>query len=74
MRRLRLPLLILILAALGAYSAAQAPPAGAGQSGAGQSGATDSGSQSGAASEELPAFQPSEQVSADVAVAFPVDI
>ena len=65
MRRLRLPLLILILAALGAYSAAQAPPAGAGQSGAGQAGA---------ASEELPAFQPSEQVSADVAVAFPVDI
>ena len=67
MRRLRLPLLILILAALGAYSAAQSPPA---KSGAGQSGATESG----AASEELPAFQPSEQVSADVAVAFPVDI
>ena len=63
MRRLRLPLLILILAALGAYSAAQAPPAG-------DSGATESG----ATSEELPAFQPSEQVSADVAVAFPVDI
>ena len=58
MRRLRLPLLILILAALGAYSAAQSPPA----------------TESAAASEELPAFQPSEQVSADVAVAFPVDI
>ena len=69
MRRLRLPLLILILAALGAYSAAQAPPAS-------ESGSTDqSGAgQAGAASEELPAFQPSEQVSADVAVAFPVDI
>lgn len=61
MRRFAFLLLLLVLAALGAHSSAQAPPSEPARSGAGDE-------------EALSTFEPTEKVPADTAVAFPVDI
>lgn len=70
MRRLRFSALLALLALLlllGAHSSAQAPPAPTEPAAAEPAGTAS-------APEPLTTFEPSEDVPADVAVAFPVDI